>query len=389
MGWLVKKRITLLREYSVPLLAGVALAMLWANAAPDSYRDFLHGRVGGGLGVEFLANDVFMVFFFALAAVEITRSFLPGGALHSLKHAVNTLIATAGGVVGPAFVYLALNTVIGAPELQPGWGIPTATDIAFAWLAARMIFGSSHPAVSFLLLLAVADDAIGLVIIAVFYPDPHLTIAPMWLLMTGAGIVAAYILRVLRVRSYWPYILAGGILSWTGLYRAHVHPALALVCIVPFLPTAAGEQKPFSGARREDHSTLEQFELDWKVLVDFGLFFFGLVNAGVAIAAFGSATWLVLAALLIGKPAGILFFGDLAVRLGYPLPPGVGKKELFIIGIIAGFGFTVALFMAGEAFPNPLHQDAAKMGAIMSVGAAVLAAVSARFLGVPGDTRRS
>ena len=86
-------------------------------------------------------------------------------------------MATLGGVIGPAFVYLALNHFIGSAELLRGWGIPTATDIAFAWLVARTVFGVDHPAISFLLLLAVADDGIGLAIIAVFYPDPLLPVA--------------------------------------------------------------------------------------------------------------------------------------------------------------------------------------------------------------------
>ena len=86
---------------------------------------------------------------------------------------MNPLLATIGGVVGPVAVYLLLNSLIGSPALMNGWGIPTATDIAFAWLAARLIFGDNHPVIAYLLLLAIADDAIGLVIIALFYPDPH------------------------------------------------------------------------------------------------------------------------------------------------------------------------------------------------------------------------
>lgn len=381
----MKERINLLREFSVPLLIGVVLAMVWANAAPDSYRDFVHGQFLGRLSVHFLTNDVFMVFFFAIAAVEITQSFLPGGALHPLNRAVNPLVATAGGVIGPALIYLALNRFVGGPELQRGWGIPTATDIAFAWLAARLIFGNRHPAVSFLLLLAVADDGIGLAIIAVFYPDPRLAVEPIWLLLIGVGMATAYGFRLIRVRSYWPSILISGVLSWIGLYRAHLHPGLALVFVVPFLPSANAEHKEFFEEDQSDRSPLARFESDWKVFVDFGLFLFGLVNAGVTLNAVGQATWLVLAALLIGKPAGIFLFGGLADRLGYPLPEGIRRRDLLVIGIIAGIGFTVALFIAGEAFVAPLQQGAAKMGAMLSCGAALLAAIAAKLLGVPRD----
>lgn len=136
-----------------------------------------------------------MVFFFAIAAVEIVQSLSPGGDLNPLKKAVNPLMATMGGVLGPVAVYLLLNSIIGSPEYLRGWGIPTATDIALAWLVARFVFGDKHPAVSFLLLLAIADDAIGLVIIAIFYPDPVNPVEPIWLLVTLAGMAISFILR--------------------------------------------------------------------------------------------------------------------------------------------------------------------------------------------------
>src|SRR5699024_1541828 len=114
---------------------------------------------------HWLVNDIFMVFFFGIAAVEIVEAMLPGGALNPPSKAVNPLFGTLGGVLGPVAVYFALSYMIGGDQteaINKGWGIPTATDIALAWLVARVVFGESHPAVNFLLLLAVADDAIGL-----------------------------------------------------------------------------------------------------------------------------------------------------------------------------------------------------------------------------------
>jgi NhaA family Na+:H+ antiporter len=107
---------------------------------------------------------------------------------------------------------------------------------------------------------------------------------------------------------------------------------------------------------------------------------FGLANAGVEIAGAGTATWLVLAALLIGKTAGIFSLGSLAYRLGFPLPHGMQKKELLVVGIIAGFGFTVALFVGGEAFTDPAHRGAAKMGAMLSCTSALIAVIAAKLL---------
>jgi Na+:H+ antiporter, NhaA family len=376
----VKDRINLLREFSIPLIAGVVSALIWVNNAPESYTRFLHTNLIGPISIHFLTNDIFMVFFFGIAAVEITQSFLPGGDLYPVRKSINPLLATLGGVVGPALVYLALNHYIGSPALLRGWGIATATDIAFAWLVARMVFGNNHPAIAFLLLLAVADDGIGLAIIAVFYPDPRFPVQLTWLLLTLAGITAACLLRSQRVKSYRPYLLLGGTLSWIGLFKAHLHPALALVFIVPFLPCTGAEKKHLFEEDASDRSTLAQFEHEWKIIVDFGLFMFGLANSGVELSSMGRATWLVLSALLIGKTIGIFTFGVMADILGFPLPDGVRKKELFVIGIIGGFGFTVALFIAGEAFIDPALQGAAKMGAMLSCVAAGVAIVVARSL---------
>ncbi|WP_298270331.1 Na+/H+ antiporter NhaA [Geobacter sp.] len=378
----MKRRINLLREFSVPLLAGVVLALAWANLDPAGYDGFLHRPFLGPFTFHFLTNDIFMVFFFGIAAVEITQSCLPGGDLNPPRKAVNPLLATLGGVAGPALVYLGLNHLIGSAELARGWGIPTATDIAFAWLVARLVFGSEHPAISFLLLLAVADDGIGLAIIALFYPDPHSPVEPRWLLLLLGGMLLAYVLRRCHVRNYWPYLLAPGIMSWFGLHRAHLHPALALVFIVPFLVPARREKMHLFEDDPGDRSPLARFEHEWKVVVDFGMFMFGLANAGVRFSSAGTITWLVFMALLLGKCGGIFLLGSVAERFGFPLPHGMRKKELFVAGIIGGFGFTVALFVSGEAFVDPVIQGAAKMGAMMSAAVAVVALGAGRVLGV-------
>ena len=168
-----------LEEYSFPLISGVLVGLVFANISSDSYEDmkrfniFGHGvsLFGREVTFHYMVNEMFMVFFFGLAAKEITESILPGGALNPPGKAVNPLLGTLGGILGPVGVYFILTFAFygGSDDFNPvarGWAIPTATDIALAWLVARMIFGPLHPAVNFLLLLAVADDAIGLLIIA-------------------------------------------------------------------------------------------------------------------------------------------------------------------------------------------------------------------------------
>ncbi|MDG4475301.1 Na+/H+ antiporter NhaA [Thiovibrio frasassiensis] len=378
----MKRHFNLLREFSVPLLSGVVAALIWVNLDAEGYHSFNHAPLFGPLSFHFITNELFMVLFFGMAAVEITQSCVPGGDLYPLRKAVNPLLATMGGVVGPVLVYLGLNAVIGSPALHGGWGIPTATDIALAWLAASLVFGKRHPAIAFLLLLAIADDAIGLAIIAVFYPDPLHPIAPQWLGLTLAGMGIAFLLRQRKAASYWPYLLIGGVLSWVGLFKAHVHPALALAFIVPFLPHPPREHKHLFEEDPRDLSPLASFEHEWKVVVDFGLFMFGLANAGVEFSGIGVATWLVFASLLIGKTGGIFSMGMLGKWLGYPLPSQVGKKELLLVGLIGGLGLTVALFVAGEAFTDLRIQGAAKMGALFSGGCGIIAFIVGRLMQV-------
>jgi NhaA family Na+:H+ antiporter len=409
-----------LQEFSIPLIAGVFAALLAANLAPDFYHHWfgeLHGGdhgdghhdvfslgfsiFGHEVGLHFLVNDVFMVFFFGVAAKEITEACLPGGSLNPIKSAISPLLATVGGVLGPvgAFFGLLLAWHGAAPEsfpdgvplwgdasLSKGWGIPTATDIALAWLVARAVFGKGHPAINFLLLLAVADDAIGLGIIAVFYGDPANPAKPEFLGLVLLGMAVAFALRKMKVNSWVPYIAVAGPISWAGLMMAHLHPALALVPIVPFLPGPKQDSGMFAeeGGGGHDHSPLHMFEHQLKAFVDFGLFFFAFANAGVELAGIGPMTWIILGALIVGKTVGITFFGVLGNLIGFKLPSGMGIKELVMAGYIAALGLTVALFVAGAAFTDPGMQGQAKMGALFSGFVGVTAILLGKALGVGG-----
>lgn len=375
-----KERINLLTEFSIPLISGVIVALIWANINPEGYHNFVHTEIFGGINFHFFVQDIFMVFFFAIAAVEITQSFLPGGDLNPLKKAINPLIGTIGGVVGPVAAFFILNSLMGSPDYVNGWGIPTATDIALAWLIAKFVFGKSHPAVTFLLLLAIVDDAIGLIIIAVFYPDPSHPFEPMWLLAVLAGMIVSFVLRKFNVKNYWPYILLGGILSWLGLHNAHLHTSLALVVIVPFLPHAKTADGHLYEDTHTNFSTLKHFEHDWKVFVDLGLFLFGIANAGVAFTQIDNLSWIILLSLVLGKTLGIYVFSGVADKIGFTLPTGMKMKDLFVAGVIAALGLTVALFIADSAFVDEALKGAAKMGALFSAFVAILALILGKVL---------
>lgn len=402
----------IINDYSLLLVCGALVALVWANTAPDSYHHLVHltlwqgGPVGaldpdGGrvLTLHYLINDMAMALFFAMAAKEVWEAMiLEGGSLRGRK-ALTPLIATAGGMIGPVVVYLGLAAVLGLlPAVAHGWAIPTATDIAFSYLVGRVVFGARHPAIGFLLLLAIADDAAGLVILAIFYPSGPL--APAWLLLSLAAALAVFGLAnwlprrmdrgrqdrphstwMRRRAGPWPYVIAGA-LSWYGFQQAGLHPALGLLPVIPAIPHADREFGIFAEAEAHQTDLLNVIEHALKVPVQFVLFTFGLLNAGVEFGAIAAPTWLVLAGLLIGKPLGITLMGGLAagpLRLG--LPEGMKRRDLFLVGCISGIGFTVALFVASVAFPPGPVQDAAKMGALFSLGGSALSILAGRILG--------
>lgn len=402
--------------YSLLLIAGAVIALVWANIDSASYHSIIdmvlidnfvighpHGEGGDTvrtLTLHYLINDVLMAFFFAIAGKEVWEAVaLESGSLRG-RRALTPLIATAGGMLGPVAVYLGLAAVLGVFETTSrGWAIPTATDIAFSYLIGRIIFGAGHPAIRFLLLLAIADDAAGLIILAVFYPTGDL--APAWLLLSLAAAVGVFILfnwlprrldrgnqlrpvstRVRKRLSFWPYLIAGA-LSWYGFQQAGIHPALGLLPIVPTIPHADRGFGIFAEAERYLTDLLNQIEHALKIPVQIILFFFGLANAGVEFSAISEPTWLVLAGLIVGKPVGIFLFGWIAaVALGLGLPKGMALRDLLVVGFVAAIGFTVSLFVASVAFPSGPVQDAAKMGALFSFAAAFLAILAGRVLRV-------
>lgn len=361
-------------DNSLLLVVGTVGALLWANLDHASYERFAHA-------LHFPVNDIGMMFFFALAMKEIVEATLPGGALASPHQAAVPLLAAVGGMAGPAALYAVQVTVVNRPDLMPGWAIPCATDIAFSYMAARLIFHKDHPAIPFLLLLAIADDALGLILIAVFYPTGALSLisfAAFMIPAVGAGLW----LRRRRIRSFWAYTLFGGGLSWAALFVGGFHPALALVPIVPFMPHEKRDLGLFNPEEHGLPDTMNQFEHWWRIPVQVILLFFGFTNAGVAVSSVGQGTWIVMSSLVIGKPLGILLMTFLAVTVGLRAPGGLSYRHTAVLGVAAGIGFTVALFFATAAFPPGDILDEAKVGAFLSFVALPLAVALGRAVGL-------
>lgn len=367
-------------DNSLLLVAGTVIALVWANVAHGSYETLAHA-------LHFTVNDIAMVFFFALATKEIAEAMLPGGPLASPREAAVPMIAAAGGMMAPATLYAVQVSLHGRPDLMSGWAIPCATDIAFSYMAARLVFPRQHPAIPFLLLLAIADDALGLILLALFYPSGPLSIIAFATFMIPA-VGLALMLRRLRVTNFWPYAVGAGGLSWAALFYGGLHPALALVPIVPFMPHAKRDLGLFEERELTLPDTMNRFEHWWRVPVQLILFFFGLVNAGVTMSSVGTGTWIVLVSLLAGKPIGIVAFTLLSVRFGLRAPGGLTPLHTVVVGVTAAIGFTVALFFATAAFPGGgAGLDEAKMGALLSFGAAPLAVLFGRAVGLRPNAR--
>lgn len=354
----------------VPL--GVVVALVWANTASESYY-----RVGEGL--SFIVNDIGMAFALALLMQEVVEAMLPGGTLHPWRRGALPLIAAAGGALGAVAMYQAVVSAAAEPVLALGWPIAGAVDIAVGFLVARSIFGR-HAAVSFLLLLAIASDTIGLVLISQRYPVSD--VYPGALALIVVAIAAAIALRRSRVRRIWPYVLICGTVSWFGCFWGGVHPALALLPIVPFLPHSARDLNPVIDRARGRHQSAAHFEYVFRYPVQVVAFLFGLVNGGVLMRGFGSGTWAVLAAALVGRPAGILAAIGLALAAGLQLPRRLGWREMIVVAFAASSGFTFALFFAGAVIPLGPTLIQVKIGALATIAGTLLALAAARLLRV-------
>jgi len=394
---------------TILLLAASVAALVWANSPwAASYDALLHVPLALRLGpwelelsLHHFVNDALMGLFFFVVGLEIKRE-LAIGELSSLGRALLPVIAAVGGMVVPAGIYAAFH--LDGHALR-GWGIPMATDIAFA-VAALSVFGARVPSglKIFLLALAIADDIGAVSVIALFYTEE--TSIP-WLALAGAGLAFTWALNVAGVRAYSVYFLVGG-LVWLATYHSGVHATIAAVALgfltparpldpLPvrrsFVTSGLGLLERFGDliegegdhdghvrhrlarqVSRAARSTLSPLDELTNLLHPWVAFFvmplFALCNAGVAIDASTLAEPVpqrvalgVALGLVIGKPIGITLFTWLAVQLRLAeLPRGVGWSHVVATGFLAGIGFTVALFVASLAFQAPSYVAGAKVG---------------------------
>lgn len=394
----------------IVLLVAAVVALVWANSPwQHSYRTLWHTRVVIGIGswrvdedLRHLVNDGLMALFFFVVGLEIKRE-LVRGELADLRVAALPVFAAVGGMVVPAALYM---LIAGGGVGGHGWGIPMATDIAFALGVLALLGPRVPPSLKlFVLTLAIVDDVGAIIVIALFYSG---TLHSTALVVAAGGLAASALLRRLRV-DWPPVYVALAVIVWYAAYRSGVHATIAGVAlglITPAHPLApsdtvrrwaqdlsdeptAGELHQMAIIARETVSPAEHLEELLHPTTSFVVLpLFALANAGVelrsgTLTGSGAATVAagVVVGLVVGKLAGILLGAWLGQRLRLAtLPADTRWPHLAGAAALGGIGFTVSLFVAGLAFPTNGLADAAKVAILAAsviaagVGAAILLA---------------
>jgi Na+:H+ antiporter, NhaA family len=410
---------------AVVLLAATVAALIWANVSIGSYEDVWSAEITLSIGdwshvetVRHAVNDGLMAIFFLVIGLEVKRELVTGE-FADRRAAVLPLVAALGGMVVPALLFV---LVVGGGADADGWGIPMATDIAFA-LGVVALLGRRVPQslVIFLLGVAVIDDIGAITVIAVFYTD-HVQLA--WLAGSFALLALMYLLARQNIRHLGPYLVLG-LAAWFAMLESGVHATIAGVLIGLLTPARPFQPLPAAGAEvarlvaelPSDGAQPDAAAGAWQRVVDIGresmspalrlehvlhpwasyviLPLFALANAGIVLdsATIDAATsepvaLAIVIGLVVGKTVGLAGGALIAIRLGLArMPEGATALHLVGLGAIAGIGFTVALFIGDLAYQQPVLLSSAKIGIL--VGSVLAAAVGAGLLLVAGRRSRS
>lgn len=399
----------------IVLLLAAMTALIWANSPfAESYEHFWNTQLTFGLGdftvsrsLHFLVNDGLMTIFFLVVGAEI-RQEIRDGALANMKLATLPLGAALGGVMMPAIIYMLLNHGTAA---SAGWAVPTATDIAFA-VGVLALLGKSIPGGVRILLLALAiiDDIVAILIIAVFYTA---SLDYMGLVVAVGGLLLVLLLQRMGIGKAYAYVVPGAIV-WFGLLKTGVHPTLAGVILGLMTPVKSrpAHERPLETIGRTFHELMDRFsqpgddpeavakplkqlrhaqrevlppvqriQVSLHPWVAYGVMpLFALANAGVSLAGANLDETLshtvftgVILALVLGKPLGVMLASVTLVKLNIcTLPDGVTWKGVALVGLLAGIGFTMSIFIASLAFSDPALLSSAKLSVLAASSVAAV-----------------
>lgn len=387
---------------SFALLAAAIIALVWANSPwQESYHHVWEMQLTLSrleLPIHAWINDALMAIFFFLVGMEIKHEIVHGE-LADVRRAALPVFGALGGMIVPALLFVAVN--YGRPG-QHGWGVPMATDIAFSLGVLGMVKGIPSDLKVFLLSLAIADDIGAIIVIAVFYSGAidlaalfsGIVILALIFVLLKLGISRPILYFVLGI-GFWVAILRSGIhATIAGVILGFMVPTTAALSLEDFQDIATGVSRSFrdamaAGDLQGAKSLLGRFDAllsgtesaserltrqlnDWVSFLVLPLF--ALANAGVSFSA-GSwkalltsrIAWGIVLGLVIGKPLGIIGFAKGAVRAGWAqIPDGVSWKQLNAVGLLAGIGFTVSIFISSLAFDEPIQLMEAKAAVLVA-----------------------
>ncbi len=387
---------------SILLLGAAIAALIWANSPwHDSYHHLWEMELSVSkidLPIHAWINDALMAIFFFLVGMEIKHEIVHGE-LSDIRKAALPIVGALGGMVLPALLFVALN--FRGPG-QHGWGVPMATDIAFSLGVLGMVKGIPSELKVFLLTLAIADDIGAIIVIAFFYTD---TLRVRALFVGVFFLLLMLGLRRIGITRNIVYVVLG-ILFWVAILRSGIHATIAGVILGFMVPTtprlsfqqfqeigvdmihrfraarAAGDLATASrllgsfeqlvNATEADSERMTRKLNDWVSFLVLPLF--ALSNAGVTFSGgamhdllVSRVAWGIFLGLVLGKPLGIVGFCAAAVKMGIArLPHGVSWLQMAAVGILAGIGFTVSIFISGLAFSDPIHLMEAKTAVLVA-----------------------
>lgn len=344
----------------------------------DATGEIRIGSVGLSKSLEHWINDGLMAIFFLLIGLEIKREVI-AGSLASVQKAALPVIGAIGGFVVPAAIYVAVNW--GDPLALRGWAVPDATDIAFAVGICAML-GRAVPASlkTFLLALAIVDDLLAIIVIAIFYTED---LSVLSLLLSVIGVAGLVALNLFDVRKPSLYVVAG-VFTWVCVLKSGVHATLAGVAVGLAMPLT----------RHEGGSLLEQAEHALKPWVSYAIVpVFAFANAGVPLVGISLSSLMapiplgIIAGLFVGKQVGVFGATLAAIKLGIAeRPAGASIAQLYGVAILTGVGFTMSLFIGTLAFEDETLMAQVRLGVL--VASVLSASVAALVLIVAAGARQ-
>lgn len=391
-------------RFAHALLAGMALATLWVNLSPASYYDALEWRLFDidlprwlaplpvSVTPMLIVSHLLMPFFVAFIGKEMWEALILRRGAMAGRRALAPVAGILGGAIGAIAVWIIAAALIETAEEASfglGWQVPVGGDVVLAYFVARAVFGAGHPALHLALLLTIGLDILGILLTGL--TDPQATLRLVWLALPLCASLGVWRLaardpgpdateaRRRRGMALWPYVMAG-VVSWIGVAASGLPAELGLLPVIPIIPHADRSFGVFAEAEEFLHDPLNRLAHLMVKPLALVLFFFGLTRGGVDLGAFAPTTLTLLGALWIGKPLGLILGMVLAMGLlGAELPAALRGREVGLVALIAGMGFTVPALSLETALPGGAMAEAARLGLALSLAAGPLAILISRL----------